>query len=167
MPIAILMGVAGCGKTTVGLELARQLQWDFLDADDFHPPANIAKIARNEPLTDTDRTPWLATLQQRLQRYHQQRASAVLACSALKHRYRQYLREECPEARMVYLKGTYSLIRDRLEQRSNHFATAGLLDSQFADLEEPSSNEYHQTLTVDINRPLEEIVSEIRHYLQA
>ncbi|MEM8715905.1 MAG: gluconokinase [Cyanobacteria bacterium P01_G01_bin.4] len=165
MPIVVLMGVAGSGKTTLGLEVASHSGWDFHDADDFHPPANIAKMARNKPLTDSDRSPWLDTLRQLLNRYASNSQSMVLACSALKYSYRQHLLGECPQAQLVYLQGTPDLIRARLRQRQHPFATVDLLDSQFADLEEPREGR-EQALTIDVGQPRAKIISDIVHYLK-
>ncbi|MGK7910047.1 MAG: gluconokinase [Synechococcus sp.] len=164
MPIVILMGVSGSGKTTVGRAIARKLQWDFYDADDYHSPINIAKISGNEPLTDSDRIPWLESLRQLVNSYVTDERSMILACSALKRRYRHHLIGKCPKAQLVYLQGTPELIRERLKRRQHHFATVDLLDSQFADLEEPREGNEH-ALTIDISRAQADIVSDIVHYL--
>lgn len=164
MPIVVLMGVAGSGKTTVGRAVASQLNWAFHDADDFHSAANIAKIARNEPLIDSDRIPWLESLQQLLQGYSGSGASVVLACSALKRSYRQRLLGSVSQAELVYLKGTPDLIRQRLQDRQHHVATVEILQSQFADLEEPSKDE--RALTVNVERSPCQIVSDITQHLQ-
>lgn len=158
------MGVAGSGKTTIGQEVCRRMQYAFFDADSYHPPDNIAKMARNEPLTDDDRAPWLTSLQDLLSHQYQAGHSAVLACSALKRQYRQRLFGACPQAKLVYLHGDYELILKRLQQRQNHFATANLLDSQFLTLEKPSAPS-ESVLTVEIDRSVEAIVSEIIQYL--
>jgi gluconokinase len=133
--IVVLMGVTGAGKTTVGRLLASALGCDFLDADDYHPEANVAKMRGGQPLTDDDRAPWLARLNEVLR----ERASdgVVLACSALKERYRDRLLAGLPEGRLVYLRGTKALIAARLEARRGHYMNPALLDSQFAALEEP------------------------------
>ena len=165
MPIVVLMGVAGSGKTTVGLEVANRSGWDFHDADDFHPPANIAKMARNKPLTDSDRSPWLDTLRQLLNHYASNSQSMVLACSALKYSYRQRLLGGCSQAQLVYLKGNPDLIRSRLRRRQHPFATVELLDSQFAALEEPREDR-EQALTIDVSQPRSKIISDILQYLQ-
>ena len=121
--VVVVMGVTGAGKTTVGRLLARELGCDCLDADDYHPAANVAKMRAGEPLTDDDRAPWLARL--------------VLACSALKASYRDRLVAGLPGSRIVYLRGTKALIAARLEARRGHYMNPALLDSQFAALEEP------------------------------
>jgi gluconokinase len=135
--IVVVMGVAGAGKTTVGRLLARELDSDFLDADDYHPAANVAKMRAGHALTDDDRRPWLARLNEVLREHAARGASAVLACSALKAGYRDQLLACLPEARLVYLRGTKALIAGRLEARRAHFMNPTLLDSQFAALEEP------------------------------
>ena len=154
--IIVLMGVSGNGKSTVGKLLAERLDWLFLDADDFHPPRNIAKMASGIPLDDDDRRPWLDRLAEVLQQHNQQRESLVLACSALKQRYRQRLAPEPANIHFVHLQGDYALIRARLEQRTGHFMPATLLRSQFADLE-PCP----EALTINIDQPPAAIVEQI------
>lgn len=134
--ILIVMGVSGSGKTTLGQLLADRLAIPFLDADDYHPPANRHKMARGEPLTDNDRLPWLGELRRLLERNVS--TGAVLACSALKESYRRLLIPEGVTARLVYLKGDRELLVRRLETRKGHFMPASLIDSQLATLEEPS-----------------------------
>jgi carbohydrate kinase (thermoresistant glucokinase family) len=146
--VIILMGTTGSGKTTVGRELAQRLGWRFVDGDDFHPAANIAKMSRNQPLDDADRAPWLASLRRAIDGWIANGESIVLACSALKRIYRQQL-EAGPEVRIVYLKGSYQLIESRVRLRPHHFARAGLLASQFADLEEPAADEGVITVSVE------------------
>lgn len=159
--IIVLMGVSGSGKTTVGQDLARQLGWTFVDADDFHPAANIAKMHRGEPLNDEDRRPWLAAIHQRLLEASQRGESVVLACSALKHAYQEYLQHEEPEhINYVYLRGSEELIRQRLAKRTGHFMNPHLLHSQFETLEPPDN-----AIAVDIAPPPDEIAAEIRRKL--
>ena len=148
------MGVSGSGKTTVGLELARRLGWCFADADDFHPPANVAKMASGVPLGDDDREPWLASLRALIDAQLTAGTSTVLACSALKARYRERLRRA--SVQFVYLKGDPHKIRARLEARSGHYMKAGLLESQFATLEEPEG-----VLVVGIERSVAAIVDHL------
>ena len=157
--IAIVMGVTGSGKTSVGRLLAQQLGWEFADADDFHPSANVEKIARGIPLTDEDRAPWLERLRIQITNWIVTGQNAVLACSALKRTYRQELNVG-PDVRFVYLKGSPELIARRLRLRRGHFADEKILASQFTDLEEPEA-----AVTVDISQTPEKIVAEIRERL--
>jgi gluconokinase len=131
--IVIVMGVSGCGKSTLGRPLADRLCCPFLDADDFHPPANVAKMAAGIALTDADRQPWLALLNARL-RTHE---NAVLACSALKDSYRRTLSRDLADCRFVHLRGGIDLIRERLRERQHRYMPASLVESQFATLEPP------------------------------
>ena len=158
--IVIVMGVTGAGKTTVGRLLAEQLGWGFADADDFHPAANVEKMGRGIPLSDTDRIPWLERLRAEITRWVAEGRDVVLACSALKRSYRRVLDPGLPEVRFVYLKGTADLIANRLRSRKGHFAGESLLAGQFADLEEPKS-----ALTIDIAGTPQQIVAEIRKRL--
>jgi len=153
------MGPAGSGKTTVGELLAGQLGWEFADADNFHSPANIEKMAHGVPLDDNDRIPWLNSIREAMGQWNAQRRSVVLACSALKKIYRERLQINFA-VKLVYLKGTYDLLRERLHSRRGHYATEQLLASQFADLEEPED-----AITVDVAHSPEEIVAEIRRQL--
>lgn len=134
--VLVVMGVAGSGKTTVGRRLAAELGWEFYDADDFHPPANVEKMKAGLPLDDEDRRPWLAALARLVRGVLARGAGAVLACSALKGRYREQLLID-ERVRLVYLRAGEPLIRARLAAREGHFMKAELLDSQFAALEEP------------------------------
>jgi gluconokinase len=157
--IILLMGVQGSGKTTVGRALAEHLGWRFADADEFHPPENIAKMAAGIPLDDRDRAPWLAELRTEIDRTLADRSNLVLTCSALKERYRQRLLTD--GVALVYLRGTRELIASRLESRAGHFAKLDLLNSQFADLEEPTN-----ALTIDVSSSVGEIVKEITDCLR-
>jgi len=140
--IVIVMGVSGCGKSTVGQLLASRLGYPFLDADEFHAPANVAKMAAGTPLTDADRQPWLELLNGMLRG----RENAVLACSALKASYRQTLSNGITDCRFVHLRGSIELIRARLQERRHRYMPASLLESQFAALEPP-----HDAIEVDIS----------------
>jgi len=157
--IILLMGVQGSGKTTVGRALAEHLGWRFADADEFHPPENIAKMAAGIPLDDRDRAPWLRALRAEIDRSLADRSNLVLTCSALKERYRQRLLTD--GVALVYLRGTRELIASRLESRAGHFAKLDLLNSQFADLEEPTN-----ALTIDVSSSVGEIVKEITDCLR-
>jgi gluconokinase len=157
--IVIVMGVVGAGKTTVGRLLAGQLGWEFADADDFHPPANVEKIRRGIALDDEDRRPWLERLRAAIADWITAERNVVLACSALKRTYRREL-EVGQEVRFVYLKGSAELIAERLHARAGHFAGEQILASQFADLEEPES-----AVTVEIASTPQQIVTEIRRRL--
>jgi gluconokinase len=157
--IILLIGPAGSGKTTVGELLAAQLGWKFADGDSFHAAANIEKMSRGVPLSDDDRQPWLNSLRDEMLQWEAQRQNVVLACSALKRRYRELLRISAG-VKIVYLKGTYELLLARLLSRKGHYAGEQLLASQFTDLEEPAD-----ALTIDASRSPEEIVAEIRKQL--
>jgi len=148
----IMMGVAGAGKSTIGMMLARELGWAFFDGDDFHSEANREKMARGAALTDEDRAEWLARLRSILKGNDR----CVLACSALKEAYRQILAVD-EQVRFVYLKGTYKQIRVRLEKRAGHYMPVQLLKSQFDTLEEPA-----EALVIDIALTPEEIIPIIR-----
>ena len=153
--IVVVMGVTGSGKTTAGKLLAQRLGWEFADADDFHSAANKEKMHRGIPLTDADRVPWLEAMHVWLLQGVAEKRNAVLACSALKQGYRELLLRGI-DARLVYLKGSYELIRQRLLARKGHFADEHILAAQFADLEEPTD-----AMVVDITPPPESIVEEI------
>lgn len=160
--IVLMMGPAGSGKTTVGELLASQLSWDFADGDDFHPPANVAKMASGVPLTNEDRLPWLESIRDAMQQWQAKGKSMVIACSALKRSYRELLGigPSAKDVKLVYLKGTYDLLLERLHSRKGHYMKEQMLASQLADLEEPAD-----AITIDISESPEEIVSEIRKHL--
>jgi gluconokinase len=161
--VVIIWGVTGAGKTTIGELLARQLGWRFYEADDFHPPANIAKMRSGVPLTDEDRQPWLEKLREEIERSVVADENAVLACSALKKKYRELLRVNA-DVKFVFLHGTRARIADQASKRRGHFMNPALLDSQFADLEEPQSDE--GALTIELGRTPEELVEEIKSKLE-
>ena len=157
--IVALMGVCGSGKTTVGRALAAALRWPFHDADDFHPPENVAKMASGVPLDDTDRVPWLAKIADTLAQGEARGEHAVLACSALKRAYRDRI-ATAGDVRFVYLKGDLPTIAARLATRKHEYMPASLLASQFAALEEPDG-----ALVVDIRADVATQVEAIRNGL--
>ena len=154
--VIVLMGVSGSGKTTVGVPLAQALGGEFAEGDDYHPPANVAKMREGLPLDDADRRPWLEALSAEIGRWLAAGRTVVLACSALKRSYRAILRGGRPEVRFVHLKGSAPLIRGRLAERRGHYMPATLLDSQLAALEAPLD-----AIVVPIDRPPAEIVASI------
>ena len=154
------MGVTGCGKTTVGALLAKDCGWEFYDADDFHPAANVAKMKSGVPLTDEDRWPWLERLNRLLLDSEREGKSLVLACSALKQAYRDRLVHGCGAARFVFLDGDIELIRARLAARHGHYMNPTLLKSQFAILEPP-----RDALRLDAARSPAALVQNIRDQL--
>jgi gluconokinase len=156
--IVIVFGVSGAGKTTIGKLLAEELGWQFYEADDFHPRANIEKMRSGRPLTDEDRWPWLERLREQITRSLASREDAVLACSALKRAYREGLRVN-EDVKFVFLRGDYALVENQLRRRRGHFMNPALLQSQFADLEEPRPDE--DVITIDLGRSPQELVDEI------
>lgn len=160
--VIVLMGVSGSGKTTVGKILAERLGWTFVEADDYHPAANVAKMRAGTPLNDADRAPWLAALRDRMDEALAKGENVVLACSALKHDYQHYLAQHDPEhVKYVYLHGSEELIRERIAARKGHFMNPNLLHSQFETLEPPE-----HALQVEVSGTPEEIAQEIREKLQ-
>lgn len=154
--VVLLMGVTGVGKTTVGVALARELQWRFADADDFHSPANVAKMRAGIPLNDADRAPWLQALHDAIVGWLDGNESVVLACSALKAAYREQLLVS-PAVKLIYLHGDAGLLAERLRDRHGHYMNSSLLQSQFDTLEEPQN-----AISVDVGKPAPAIVAEIR-----
>lgn len=136
--IVLVMGVAGAGKTTIGAALARRLGWRFIDADDYHPPQNVAKMKAGIPLDDSDRQPWLQDLNQQLRAMDSHSQDGVLACSALKESYRKRLLQGISRHEIVYLHGSFALIGERMKGRAHRYMPAALLESQFAALEPPA-----------------------------
>ena len=161
--IVIVFGVSGAGKTTIGKLLAKRLGWRFLEADDFHPRGNIEKMRDGLPLTDEDRLPWLKLLREQIERSLAAKENAVLACSALKRKYRERLRVG-DNVKFVLLRGDYALVEKKLHSRRGHFMNPDLLQSQFADLEEPESDE--DAVTIELGRTPEELVEEIKTKLR-
>jgi len=158
--IIIVMGVSGSGKTTVGQLLAKELQWIFRDADEFHPPANIEKMSRGIPLTDADRAPWLEAMRSAIAGWLKEGTNAVLTCSCLKTAYRDTLLVDREQVRFVYLKGSYEVLEARLSHRPHHFFKKDLLKSQFEILEEPQD-----AIAVEVSDPPQLIVQKIRKAL--
>ena len=150
------MGVSGSGKTTLGKALAQRLGWDFFDADDFHPPANIVKMAAGVPLSDSDGAPWLASLHEQLLPTLKAGRHPVLACSALKDKYRAQLLEGMDGIAIIYLKGSYGLIFSRISIREGHYMRPEMLRSQFDALEEPKD-----AVVLDVEMSLEEMIDTI------
>ncbi|MFO1046638.1 MAG: gluconokinase [Geminicoccaceae bacterium] len=146
--VLVVMGVSGSGKTTIGALLARRLGWEFADGDDFHPPANVAKMHGGAPLTDDDRWPWLRAIAAWIAATRRAGGHGVVACSALKRRYREVLLAGRPAVQLVYLQGGPELIGGRLGARHDHFMPASLLLSQFEALEEPGPDEDPITVAV-------------------
>jgi len=157
--VVIVMGVSGCGKSTVGALLALQLRWEFEDADWFHPAANVDKMHSGIPLTDEDRRPWLAAVAAWIDKTRCSGGHDVIACSALKRRYRDVLIGDRPDVRLVYLKGDEALIARRIATRHEHFMPRSLLHSQFEALEEPGPAE--NPVIVSIEPRPREIVAQI------
>ena len=143
--VIIVMGVAGSGKTTIGELLADKLGWQFNDADDFHPAANVAKMSAGEPLNDEDRAPWLAAIRAHIEACLASDTGAVVTCSALKKVYRDVLEVDAARVKFVHLDGSRELLWERISGRKNHFMKPAMLDSQLATLEVPDN-----ALTVDI-----------------
>ena len=157
--VVIVMGVSGSGKSTVGALLASRLRWEFEDADWFHPPANVDKMHRGTPLTDEDRWPWLAAIAGWIDNTRLAGRHAIIACSALKRRYRDVLIGSRADVRLVYLKGDETLIARRFATRHEHFMPQSLLHSQFDALKEPGADE--NPVVISIEPEPREIVSRI------
>lgn len=159
MAHVIVMGVSGSGKSTIGVLLAQHLGWLFKDADDFHPPANVAKMSRGEALNDEDRAPWLAAIGQ----FIDSNENVVVTCSALKRRYRDNLKGTRQNGLIVYLEGSEELIFNRMQSRKGHFMPLSLLKTQFLALEPPQNDE--AILRVSIDNDPQEIARIISSHL--
>ena len=157
--VMIVMGVSGSGKSTIGALLARRLHWEFEDADWLHPASNVDKMHSGIPLTDADRLPWLDAVAAWIDDTRRSGGHAVVACSALKRRYRDILIGERTDVRLVYLKGEETLIARRIATRHEHFMPPSLLHSQFETLEEPGADE--APVTVSIEPQPRQIVAQI------
>jgi gluconokinase len=147
--VIVVMGVSGSGKTTIANELARQLGWEFEDADWFHPAANVEKMHSGVPLTDEDRQPWLNAIARWIDDTRAAGRHGIVTCSALKRRYRAILIGDRPDVRLVHLKGDASLIARRIATRHEHFMPASLLASQFEALEEPDPDEHPIVISIE------------------
>ena len=155
-PVMYIMGVAGSGKSTIGIKLSEATAIPFFDADDFHPPANKEKMKAGKPLNDDDRTGWLSTINE-LAKENSQKSGAIIGCSALKEKYRIQLSEGIKSTvHWIILQGSFSLIQERMKARKNHFMPAGLLLSQFDTLETPQ-----YAVVMDIKNDPDEIVADI------
>ena len=151
------MGVAGCGKTSIGEALATDHGWQFVDGDKLHPPANIKKMANGTPLDDEDRQPWLVLVGDKLRNMD---GMAAIGCSALKRQYRDTIRKSAEtDVCFIFLNGSRNLIEKRMSERKGHFMPLSLLDSQFAALEPPLKDEMH--LNIDISGNLSSILKQI------
>jgi gluconokinase len=162
--VVVVMGVSGSGKTTVSALLAAALGCEFQEGDDLHPAENVEKMHSGTPLTDADRLPWLRKIAEEIDSWRVRGESGVLTCSALKRSYRDIIIGDRPGVTLVYLKGSYDLIRRRMTARHEHFMPVALLDSQFATLQEPMPDEY--PITIDVGGRPTEIVAEIVHQLE-
>ncbi|MGD9614638.1 MAG: gluconokinase [Alphaproteobacteria bacterium] len=163
--IAVVMGVSGAGKTTVGIALAHRLGWRFQEGDDLHPPENVAKMRAGTPLDDNDRMPWLRAVAARIDEWRERGETGVVACSALKRQYRDVIIGNRPEVRLVYLTAPRAVLAERLAGRRGHFMPAGLLESQLQTLEPPGPDE--NALTVSVDAPVETVVERIAAFLIA
>ena len=154
--VIIVMGVSGCGKTTIGELLAEKLGWQFSDADEFHPAANVAKMSAGQPLNDDDRAPWLQSISEHISDCLARDVGAVVTCSALKKAYREVIVVDLERVKFVYLHGSRELLWERISGREGHFMKPAMLDSQLATLEMPED-----ALTVEITSKPEAIVASI------
>ena len=159
--IVLVMGVSGSGKTTIGEALARELGWKYLDADDYHPKANVAKMASGVPLEDADRWPWLEKINEELLKIQDEDRSAVVGCSALKQAYRERLARGLRDFKVVYLRGDFGLLQSRIAARKHRFMPPTLLQSQFDALEPPA-----HAVEVDVSAPVESSLSKIKKQLR-
>ncbi|MGB5322972.1 gluconokinase [Lutimonas sp.] len=154
-----VIGVSGCGKTTIARKLSESMGLPYYDADDFHPQANIDKMSNGQPLNDEDRASWLATLSMNLQQWEQE-GGAILACSALKEKYRKVLARGLDHCHWVFLSGSYELILERMNKRKDHYMSGEMLKSQFEALEVPAYG-----IHIDIQKSPEEIIEKIKSSL--
>lgn len=162
--ILVVMGVSGSGKTTVACLLATALGCPFQEGDDLHPTENIEKMASGTPLTDADRLPWLNSIATKIDAWRAEGQCGVLTCSALKREYRDIILGGRPDVILVYLRGSYNLIRDRMAARKKHFMPLALLESQFETLQEPEPDS--QTIRVNVDKQPDAIVEDILRQLE-
>jgi len=160
----VVMGVSGCGKSTVGRLLAARSGARFVEGDELHSPANVAKMAAGEALTDTDRAGWLHALSAILAQARDQNLGIVVACSALKKAYRDILRQGAFDTRFVHLQGSEAVLTQRMQQRTSHYMPASLLQSQLSILESPQNDE--SALTLDVMTPPEQQCQQVIAHLQ-
>ena len=154
------MGVSGTGKSTLGRALSDSLAWRFVEGDDFHPRENVEKMSRREPLNDDDRRPWLDKLKREIEKDHRRGVRSIVACSALKKRYRDWLTHGLDGVRFVFLGGTRDVILNRLRDRRGHFMPADLLDSQIAALE-PPEDAIFVPVELSTEQQVEEVVRQL------
>ncbi len=165
-PFIVVMGVSGCGKTTVASELAARLEKGvYLEGDSFHPPENKAKMGAGIPLDDSDRWPWFDALIAEAKSKLAEGQTPVLACSALKEAHRDYLFQDFPEHRLIHLEGSFELIKARMDARDHEYMTSDLLRSQFAALEVPAENDH--LLTLSIEQTPDELVTAAMEWLES
>ncbi len=163
LPFIVIMGVSGCGKTTIASSLAETLGGAYLEGDSFHPPENKEKMGQGIPLNDDDRWPWFDILIEAAHDTLKESMTPVLSCSALKQTYRDYLFSTFENYRLIYLEGSFELIKSRMDARDHEYMTSDLLKSQFQTLEEPEISE--NTLTLSIEKTPDELLEKIRHWV--
>ena len=161
----VVMGVSGCGKSTIGQAIAERLGLPFIEGDSLHSARNVALMASGSALTDADRAEWLAAIAQKLGQAAAAGRGLVVSCSALKRRYRELLRGGAPDLRFIHLHGSLAVLRQRMSQRRGHYMPASLLDSQLATLEPPGADE--AALTINIDQSVDQITDAALHWLQA
>jgi len=158
--VIFIMGVAGTGKSTLGIRLAKETGWLFLDADDFHPASNVEKMRRGQPLTSDDRWPWLEALRRGIGKQQKKAPVVIVACSALKSVYRSFLEQDQESAVWFHLTGPATVIEARLKARENHYMGANMLQSQLRDLEPPQNG-----ISLDITQSLDSLTASILDHL--
>ena len=163
-PFIVLMGVSGCGKTTLASRLADRIGGTYLEGDDYHPPGNKEKMGAGIPLTDEDRWPWYRALNEIARETLEAGSIPVMSCSALKRVYREILFDSISETRLIFLEGSFDLIKGRMDQRDHEYMTSTLLESQFATLEEPEAGE--NVLVLSIDETPEEIVNPVVDWVE-